>query len=161
MVRKISEIIAITLWIAGPLVLLLSLLTPLEIANNLVLNICLILSISGLLLIINSLFFSKQLKTIIPAIILISICITGLLKYRIKWEADWKTQTIIFENGQFNNKTIEFQILEKGAPKQNKRIVEVTRFTSFLRIVDPVDTTRIGLPWLLVNKNINESGLKP
>ena len=96
-----------------------------------------------------------------PAIILISICITGLLKYRIKWEADWKTQTIIFENGQFNNKTIEFQILEKGAPKQNKRIVEVTRFTSFLRIVEPVDTTKIGLPWLLTNKNINESGLKP
>ena len=95
------------------------------------------------------------------AIIISFVCISVYLKEEFKWNGDWKTQTIIYENGHFNNKTIEFQMQDKGALGYNRRIVEVTKFTFFLKLIEQVDTTEIDLPWILVNKDVNELRLKP
>ena len=95
------------------------------------------------------------------AIIILFVCLSVYLQEIFSWNGDWKTQTIIYENGHFDNKTIEFQMQDKGALGYNRRIVEVTKFTFFLKLIEQVDTTEIDLPWILVNKDVNELRLKP
>ncbi len=161
MIKKISYIMAIPIWIAASFILILSLLTQIEITNTLIRNLCLIVSFSGVLFVNISLLFPKKPKATMAAIIISFVCISVYLKEEFKWNGDWKTQTIIYENGHFNNKTIEFQMQDKGALGNNRRIVEVTKFTFFLKLIEPVDTTKIDLPWILVNKHVNELRLKP
>jgi hypothetical protein len=49
---------------------------------------------------------------------------------------------------------------DKGALGYNRRIVEVTNLAGFLRIIEPIDTATVGLPWFKVDKHINELKLK-
>jgi hypothetical protein len=83
-----------------------------------------------------------------------------LIIEKTDWTGDWKTHTIIYEHGHLKNKTIEFQMQDKGALCYNRRIVEVTRINGFIEYVAPIDTSKVSLPWIKVNKDINEIGLK-
>ncbi len=49
---------------------------------------------------------------------------------------------------------------DNGVLGYNRRIVEVTKLTSFLKIIESVDTSKTELPWIKVNKDINELELK-
>ena len=51
-------------------------------------------------------------------------------------------------------------IKNKGALGYNRRIVEVTNLAGFLRIIEPIDTATVGLPWFKVDKHSNELKLK-
>lgn len=160
MIKKIIERFALILWIILSITYLSSLFTNVEISSSTLRNICFLMTISGILLIILRLFKIKLKENIYRIVIFTSILIGGVIITWFDFTGDWKTQTIIFENGHLSCKTIEFQMQDKGALGYNKRIVEVTKLTRFLKWVEPVDTTNIGLPWFKVDKEINELKLK-
>nr|WP_321412714.1 hypothetical protein [uncultured Carboxylicivirga sp.] len=51
-------------------------------------------------------------------------------------------------------------MLDLGSLGYNRRIVEVTKLTFFIRYVEPIDTSMISAPWIKANKQINELKLK-
>ena len=160
MLKRIIDRFALILWIILSTTYLLSLFTNIEISSSTLRNICFLLSISGLILFTLRLFRVKLKERIYRIVIFFSILIGGFVITWLQWTGDWKTQTILFENGHFKNKTIEFQMQDKGALGYNKRIVEVTNLTGFLKIIEPIDTINLGLPWIKVDKEINELNLK-
>ncbi len=89
-----------------------------------------------------------------------SLIVGGFIITWFDWTGAWKTQTIIYKHGHFKFKTIEFQMQDKGALGYNQRTVEVTNLAGFLRIIEPIDTALVGLPWIKVDKDINELKLK-
>lgn|SRR5690554_3805932 len=161
MIKKLSNIIAIVIWIlASGLWTVSMIISNLEITNETIRNICLILTISGLLYGLVYILPIKKPKNLGGIITVASVLILGLIIKITDWTGDWKTQTILYEHGHLKNKTIEFQMQDKGALGFNRRIVEVTRITGFINYVEPIDTSKVTLPWLKVNKDINEIGFK-
>ncbi|QQS51001.1 MAG: hypothetical protein IPM71_15730 [Bacteroidota bacterium] len=160
MIKKIIDRFALVLWIILSATYLLSLFTSIEISSLTLRNICFLTTISGLILIILRLLKIKLKENIYRIVIFSSILIGGFVITWFKWTGDWKTQTIIYENGHISCKTIEFQMHDKGALGYNKRIVEVTKLTGFLKLIEPIDTADIGLPWIKVDKEINELKIK-
>lgn len=161
MTKKIINIIAITIWVIASGLWIVSLLFQnLEITKETIRNICLIYTISGFLYGLVYILPIKKPKNLGGIITVVSVLLLGLILEITDWTGDWKTQTIIYEHGHLKNKTIEFQMQDKGALGFNRRIVEVTQITGFLKYVVPIDTSKVSLPWIKVNKDINEIGLK-
>ena len=65
-----------------------------------------------------------------------AVLLTGIITELFDRTGEWKTQTVLYENGHFEFKTIEFQMQDKGELDYNRRIVEVTKLTSFLKIIE-------------------------
>lgn len=161
MTKKIINIIAITIWVLASGLWIVSMIIPnLEITKETIRNICLICTISGLLYGLVYILPIKKPKNLGGIITVVSVLLFGLILEKTDWTRDWKTQTIIYEHGHLKNKTIEFQMQDKGALGYNRRIVEVTRINGFIEYVAPIDTSKVSLPWIKVNKDINEIGLK-
>lgn len=161
MTKKIINIIAITIWVLASGLWIASMIIPnLEITKETIRNICLICTISGLLYGLVYILPIKKPKNLGGIITVVSVLLLGLIIEKTDWTGDWKTQTIIYEHGHLKNKTIEFQMQDKGALGYNQRIVEVTRINGFIEYVAPIDTSKVSLPWIKVNKDINEIGLK-
>ena len=153
MIKKASNIIAITLWILASIIWIFSMITSLEITKELYRNICAILTISGILyLLLNLIPFKKKPKNIIGIITVLSVIILGILSDRFHWKGNWNRE-VLYYNGHFKNKTIESQVREIGTWKFEKRIVRVTRITDFLIIATETDTSNVELPWI---KNEND-----
>ena len=119
-----------------------------------------ICAISGLLYGLINILPIKKPKNLGGIITVVSALLIGLIIERMDWTGDWETQTIIFEHGHLKNKTIEFQMQDKGSLGYNRRIVEVMRINGFIEYITPIDTSKVSLPWIKVNKHINEIGLK-
>jgi len=102
----------------------------------------------------------KIISSIIPTIALIGIIIIGPMK--IMFSSDnWKTQTILYQNGQLTFKKVEFQMQDVGALGYNRRTVEVIYLTNLFMIVSPVEKDiDERVEWVKVDKDINELGLK-
>ena len=98
--------------------------------------------------------------TVFPAIMLVFILIVGPMKIMFSTGA-WRTQTILYQNGHFSFKTIEFQMQDVGAFGYNKRTVEVLYLTPLFMITSevPNDIEKRG-EWVKVDKDVNEFGLK-
>lgn len=96
----------------------------------------------------------------IPTLTLIGILIIGPLKISFSASA-WRTQKVLYQNGHFDFKKVEFQMQDVGAFGYNKRTVEVTYLTDLFMIVSPVkqDLDK-SVEWGKVDKEVNELGLK-
>jgi len=73
----------------------------------------------------------------------------------------WRTQTILYQNGHFSFKTVEFQMQDIGALGYNKRTVEVFYLTPLFMITNeiPNDIDK-KVEWVKVDKDVNELELK-
>lgn len=160
MIKKAINILIIIFWAIASIIWIISIFTDLVITKELIRNISAVLTVSGLIYIILHFIPFKKPKNYIGIVTVAAILITGINTEIFGWTGDWKTQTVLYENGHFDFKTIEFQMQDKGALGYNRRIVEVTKLTDFLKIIEPVDTSKIELPWIKVDKDINELGLK-
>ncbi len=73
----------------------------------------------------------------------------------------WRTQTILYQNGNLSFKTVEFQMQDVGALGYNKRTVEVFYLTPLFMITSEVPNSidkKVG--WVKVDKDVNELELK-
>jgi hypothetical protein len=118
------------------------------------------MTILGFVFLILRILRIKISEKINRIVIIPLVLIGGLVITSFDWVGTWKTQTILYNHGHFKFKTIESQMQDKGALGYNRRIVEVTKLAGFLRIIEPVDTAKVGLPWIKVDKDINELKLK-
>ena len=96
----------------------------------------------------------KIIGTVFPTIILIFILIVGPLKIIFSTSA-WQTKTILYTNGHFSFKTIEFQTQDMGALGYNKRTVEVLYLTDFFMIINeiPLEIDK-KVEWIKADKEI-------
>lgn len=87
-----------------------------------------------------------------------------ILSFYLDWRGDWKTQTIVYKNNHLSNRTIEFQLQDKGAFGYNRRTVDRLRlvpFVSWTRRLTQEDLKSIdSLTWDKVDIDLNEQGLK-
>jgi len=102
----------------------------------------------------------KIIWTILPAAVLTMILIVGPMKFIFSTGA-WRTQTILYQNGHFSFKTVEFQMQDIGALGYNKRTVEVFYLTPLFMITNeiPNDIDK-KVEWVKVDKDVNELELK-
>ena len=154
--KKVIDKVIVILWVGFSIIFLISLVTNLEIKSSTIRNISFLLTFSGFAFVI-----IKILKINIPekfnrTLIFLLILLCGLIFTMFQAKGDWKTQTIIYKHGHLNFKSIEFQIQDNGTLGYNRRVVEVTKLLGFLRIIESVDTNKVGLPWIKVNIDINE-----
>jgi hypothetical protein len=160
MIKKVIDRISLILWIGFSTIFLLSLVTKLEIISPIIRNMSFLLTISGLVFLIFRILKIKISDKINRIVILFSIILGPFIISWLDPMGAWKTQTIIYNHGHLKCKTIEFQMQDKGSIGYNRRIVEVTKLAGFLRITEPIDTNKLGLPWIRVDKDINELKLK-
>jgi hypothetical protein len=74
---------------------------------------------------------------------------------------EWKTQTVEYQNLHLSNRTIEFQLQDKGARGYNRRRVDRITILPFIEWTkeighEPIDT----LTWKEMDIYVNEMGLK-
>jgi hypothetical protein len=102
----------------------------------------------------------KIIGTILPTIILTMILIVGPMKFLFSTGA-WRTQTILYQNGDLSFKTVEFQMQDVGALGYNKRTVEIFYLTPLFMITSevPNDIDK-KVEWVKVDKDVNELELK-
>ncbi len=102
----------------------------------------------------------KIIWTILPTAVLTMILIVGPMKFLFSIGA-WQTQTILYQNGHFSFKTVEFQMQDIGALGYNKRSVEVFYLTPLFMITNeiPNDIDK-RVEWVKVDKDVNELELK-
>ena len=101
----------------------------------------------------------KFLHSILPIIVLIGIAINpmGLLFT----SSNWKTQTVLYENGHLNFKKIEFQMRDYGSFGYGERTVDVLYLTNWFMIVNEIELdAERGSEWIKVDKEVNELKLK-
>lgn len=161
MIRKIIDRILLVIWFLLIIIFIISLFTKLEIKYNTIRNIGFIALITEVILLVLKLLKIKISSSIKTFVVFISTIFLGILINYFEWTGSWKTQTIIYKHGHLNFKTIEFQMQDKGALGYNRRIVEVTNLFYFARIIEPVDTSKVDLPWIRIDKDVNELKLKP
>jgi hypothetical protein len=102
----------------------------------------------------------RIIGTAFPIVMLLLILIIGPMKILFSSGA-WQTQTILYQHGHLNFKTVEFQMQDLGALGYNKRTVEVFYLTPCFMISwdAPCDIDK-RIEWVKVDKDVNELGLK-
>lgn len=102
----------------------------------------------------------KLLSLIIPVFIFVFSLSIGYMPILFN-SSNWNTQTILYENKNNNNLTIEFQMQDIGALGYNRRTVKVEYLTNLFILVNPINIDTVSTPdWILLNRNINELKLK-
>lgn len=123
-----------------------------------------IMILTPLVLIGNLLTFKtrkwKIIGSALPTLTLLGLLIIGPSKIAFS-SSVWRTQKVIYQNGQLSFKKVEFQMQDIGALGYNKRTVEVMYLTDFFMIASPVEKDiDEKAEWVKVDKEVNELGLK-
>jgi hypothetical protein len=92
-------------------------------------------------------------------IVLISVFIVGPVKIVFS-SSVWKTQSVLYQHTENQNKRIVFQMQDVGAHGYNRRTVELTSYVLFNKIEEPECLSELGPEWILVNEDLNEQGLR-
>lgn len=161
MIKRIIDKVIEIIWIGLSLLFLLTIFTKLEFSSSTIRNVSFLLTISGFTFLMLRILKVKISEKINRIVVMLTLVVCGFIITWFGWTGAWMTQTIIYKHGHFKFKTIEFQMQDKGALGYNRRIVEVTKLTGLLSIIEPIDTAKIELPWIKVDMNINELRLKP
>ncbi len=85
----------------------------------------------------------------------------GFFYIFLDWRGEWRTQTVEYQNLHLSNRTIEFQLQDKGSRGYNRRRVDRIKILPFIEWTneighEPIDT----LTWKKVDIHVNEMGLK-
>lgn len=92
---------------------------------------------------------------------IISVLGIGFFSSYLDWRGPWRTQTVKYRNLHLVNRTIEFQMQDKGARGYNRRTVDRISLLPFIEWTTETSTTELDtLTWKLVNESVNELGLK-
>lgn len=149
-------------FIASLILFLLDLLTCFDIKNQNIKSFVYLFPTYGSILLIGLNLQQKLNKTmlIFPIIGLVALFILNS-RNLLNLKSAWKTQTIIYENGHFSNKKIEFQMQDIGARGYIKREVEVFYLTPlFMITADVPKNIEKKVEWIKVNKEVNKQNLK-
>lgn len=148
------------------LLFVLDMLTSFEIKSQTIKSFAYfgIMALSPLTLLWNLWAFKTRKGIIIgstlPILALIGILIIGPIHIGYSSSA-WKTKKVLYQNGHFDFKKVEFQMQDVGALGYNKRTVEVTYLTSLFMIINPVEKDIDNrVEWVKVDKEVNELELK-
>lgn len=150
-----------TLWFLNTLILILVFLTPLELNPYRIIYWQSGITIIGLPFLnwLKKRTHSAGILTIFVTII--SIVGIGYFSTFLDWRGPWRTQTVKYRNLHLANRTIEFQMQDKGAFGYNRRTVDVIRLLPFLRWTTEASISELdSLTWKLVDEDVNELGLK-
>ena len=161
MSKKLLTRVIFTLWFLNTLIVFLVTLAPLELNPYRIIYWQSGFTIIGLPFQnwLKKRTYSAGILTIVVTII--SIVFIGYFSAFLDWRGPWRTQTVKYRNLHLANRTIEFQMQDKGARGYNRRTVDVIRLLPFLRWTTEISNSEPdSLTWKLVNEDINELGLK-
>ena len=149
-------------WIVISSFLIATWLTDLEVTSRMLNKGLACIFISGLI----GLAIRKTSWTVLKKFVfLILVFVVFLtLSHFLDWRGDWKTQTVIFRNNHLSNRTIEFQLQDKGAFGYNRRTVDRVKifpFVSWTKTLTEQELENIdSVSWDKVDIHVNEQGLK-
>lgn len=155
-----NKVTLYSLFIISTVIVLLEALTPLTVDNSIVYLGLLFIAVStGILILTKHILSTKKNDVFYSSIIITALCC--LLMYCLKWGGDWKTQTIMYQNSEHGNRTIEFQMRDIGALGYKKRIIDRIKIIPFINwiqetTIDNIDT----LTWKKVDIDVNAFDLK-
>lgn len=115
---------------------------------------------SSFVVIVGHLFNKLQsIRSILLTFLIIGILI--FLKAFLTWGGDWKTQTVLYQNIEDKNKTIEIQMRgDRFAFGYKDRVIEIYSLNRFMEWTTDVDTLKIDQEkWKRVNLKLNEMKL--
>lgn len=152
-----KHIIIYILFVVSATLLLVNRYTDLYINNYAAHFVVLFIAAASFVVIIGHFFGKlKSDKSIVITFLIVGIvCFT---KGFLTWGGDWKTQTIIYQDKENSNKSIDFEMRgDRFAFGYKKRVVQVYRLAPFMLWVTDVDTARIDpAKWNKVNLKVNE-----
>jgi hypothetical protein len=136
--------------------------TDIEITNGLVKNGFIYIFIFGLIQIITAKLPWTWTKKLMASTGVFGLYL--IFHLFTDWRGDWKTQAIHFQNNLHSDRTIEFQMQDKGALGYNRRTVDRIKlfpFISWIKILTPEDVENIdSLTWDKVDIGTNELELR-
>ena len=144
------------------LLLIGTLTTDIEITNGLIKKGLIYIFIFGLVRIVTI----KRLWTLTKRLTISTVAFGLFLIFNLytDWRADWKTQTIIYTNNHLSNRTIEFQLQDKGALGFNRRTVDRLKLFPFISWTKKLTEENLknidSLTWEKVDIDLNEQGFK-
>ena len=154
--------ILLIIWLIVTIIIFGEILTSLEITNSYIKYLSILIFIYG---IIN--FVSYKISWLRKKSFMISLIIFGVIlltKYFTDFRGEWKTQTIILQNRENINRTIEFQLQDKGALGFNRRTIDRTKIIPFLSLINEIKESDLiefdKLKWNEVNIDINGQNFK-
>ena len=144
------------------LLLIGTLTTDIEITNGLIKKELIYIFIFGLVKIVTI----KRPWTLTKRLTVSTVAFGLFMIFNLytDWRGDWKTQTIIYTNNHLSNRTIEFQLQDKGAFGFNRRTVDRLKlfpFVSWTKKLTEENLKNIdSLTWDKVDIELNEQGFK-
>lgn len=158
--KKITDILFI-FWLINLAIGLLVVFTDLSLKPYRLFYLQLSLFVTGLPLI--NWFDKRTNGTRLFAVWTFLLCNSGIAFFYVflDWRGDWKTQTIKYQNLHLPNRTIEFQMQDKGARGYNRRHVDRIKILPFVEWTKEVKYDEIDtFSWKKVSIHVNELGLK-
>ena len=119
-----------TIWTVVSLLLFATLTTDLEITRGFVTKGLIYVFIVGLTAIVTLKKPWSSIKILTVAAMMFGLYL--LLTTFLDWRGDWKTQTILYRNNHSSNRTIEFQLQDKGIFGYNRRTVDRLKLFPFV-----------------------------
>lgn len=151
-----------TIWIIISLLLIGNLTTNIEITNGFIKKGLIYIFIFGLVRIVTI----KSPWTLNKSLTVSTVAFGLFLIFNLytDWSSDWKTQTIIYTNNHLSNRTIEFQLQDKGARGFNRRTVDRLKLFPFVIWTKKLTEKNLknidSLNWKRVDIELNEQGFK-
>lgn len=155
-----KKIIVSILFLITTTLIMLNRNTALYINNSVLHFILLCIAVITFILILGQI--SRTLKSkksqVFSAFIAVLLCFTYAF---LRWGGDWKTQKILYQNTQIQNKTIDYQLrADRFAFGYKKRIICRNRIAPGFDWTTDIDTAKINhSQWKRVNLLINEMKL--
>ncbi|MCB9360641.1 MAG: hypothetical protein H6587_03310 [Flavobacteriales bacterium] len=159
MTKKVN--ILIYIWVANLLFVALILFTNLSIKPFRLIYFQITFILAGLPLI--QWYKRKTYKSGIIAGITTLLFSAGIMYYALilDWRGPWKTQTVYYQNNNFTNRTIEFQMQDIGAFGYNRRTIDKFKLLPFLEWTKEIELKEVDtLNWKKVDIYKNELKLK-
>lgn len=155
---KVLTIALWAVWTVITVLILASRISSLEITNGIILWTFIYMFVLGA-----TCLFTRKLVNVVA--ISFSLFLSLLIfKLFTDWRGDWKTQTVIYQNKNSSNRTIEFQLQDKGALGYNRRTVDRFKITFFLSWTKRLSESEVShadpLKWEKMNVEKNEQELK-
>lgn len=150
------------MWIMISLLLMGTLTTDLEVTNGFIKKGLISIFIFGFVKVLTMKTPWTLGRTLIVSTAVFALFL--IFNRYLDLRGDWKTQTVIYTNNHLYNRTIEFQLQDKGALGYNRRTIDRIKLFPFVswtkKLTDENLKNIDSLTWKKVNINLNEQGLK-
>lgn len=135
-------VIAIILTLSSFILLLFSLILPIEFRNNLYISVIISIAIMGVVYLVISRFVISRYRNIGRIILIIIISLTLYFINGKEFIKNWKTEKIVYHHKGSTKRTIELQYYTNGEWEYKERLVYINNLLLF-NIVKEVDTNDI------------------